>query len=45
MMINDILVPLLRTYFGEHGVLALAPSNKAAREIGGTTVHSGQGLT
>ena len=45
MMINDILVPLLRTYFGENGVLPLAPSNKAAREINGTTVHSGQGLT
>ena len=41
----DILLPLLEAFFGSHGVLRRAPSNKPARLIGGRTIHSGQGLT
>ena len=45
MLIVDILIPLLVTFYGSEGVLNQAPSNKAARGIGGKTIHSAQGLT
>jgi hypothetical protein len=45
MLLNEVIVPLLETYYGPGGVLKQAPSNKAARGVHGTTVHSSQGLT
>ena len=41
----DITLPLQETFFGVHGVLRRAPSNKPARLLGGRTMHSSQGLT
>ena len=41
----DVLLPLQEAFFGCHGVLRRAPSNKPARLIGGRTMHSSQGLT
>ena len=45
MVLKDLIVPLLETYFRPAGVIKEAPSNKAARLIGGRTIHSGNGLT
>ena len=41
----EIILPLLETCYRLEGVLRRAPSNKAARLIGGRAMHSGQGLT
>ena len=41
----DVLLPLQEAFFGQHGVLRRAPSNKPARLLGGRTMHSSQGLT
>ena len=41
----DVLFPLMEVFFGSHGVLRRAPSNKPAKLIGGRTMHSSQGLT
>ena len=38
-LINSVFTPLLQTYFGMNGLLKQAPSNKAARLIGGRTLH------
>ena len=39
LLINQIFTPLLTTYFGADGLVKQAPSNKAARLIGGRTIH------
>ena len=44
-LLINVIVPLFEVFFGPHGVLKKAPSNKPARLIGGTTVHSSQGLS
>jgi len=44
-LLINIMVPLFEVFFGPHGVLKRAPGNKAARIIGGTTIHSSQGLS
>ena len=41
----DVLLPLQEAFFGQHGVLRRAPSNKPARLVGGRTMHASQGLT
>ena len=41
----DVLLPLQEAFFGQHGVLRRAPSNKPARSLGGRTMHSSQGFT
>ena len=45
MVLTELIIPLLETFFGADGVIKEAPSNKAARLIGGRTVHSGIGLS
>ena len=45
MLINYFLVPICRAFFGTHGVVLGAPSNKAARGIHGKTMHSLLGFT
>ena len=45
LLLNLILIPFFRTYFGPSGVQMLSPSNKGARGVGGRTCHSGSGLT
>jgi len=45
MLINKFFVPLCRAFYGARGVVLNAPSNKAARGIGGKTMHAAQGLT
>ena len=45
MLINFFLVPLCRAFFGPAGVVLAAPSNKAARQINGKTLHSLLGFT
>ena len=44
-LLIKVMVPLFQVFFGPRGVLKKAPSNKPARLIGGTTIHSSQGLT
>ena len=44
-LLINVMVPLWKVLFGPHGVLKRAPSNKPARLIGGTTIHSSQGLS
>ena len=44
-LLINVIVPLFQVFFGPHGVLKKAPSNKPARLIGGTTIHSSQGLS
>ena len=39
-VIVQVLEPLLNVYFGAHNVQLAAPSNKAARIIGGKTIHN-----
>ena len=45
MLLNLILIPLFKTFFGIRGVQMLSPSNKGARGVGGRTCHSASGLT
>ena len=44
-VLMNVMVPLWRMFFGPEGVLTRAPSNKPARLLGGTTIHSSQGLS
>ena len=44
-LLINVMVPLFQVFFGPHGVLKRARSNKPARLIGGTTIHSSQGLS
>ena len=44
-ILNKILIPLFRAYFGPRGCILTAPSNKAARLIKGRTIHATQGMT
>ena len=44
LLINKIFTPLFQAYFGFNGVLKQAPSNKAARLIGGRTMHVASAL-
>ena len=44
LMLTTVLFPLFILCFGDRGVLRCAPSNKAARHLGGKTVHSLKGL-
>ena len=43
-IINMVLSPLLRTYYGRRGLMKEAQSNRAARGIGGITVHAANRL-
>jgi hypothetical protein len=43
-IINEVLTPLLQAFFGPAGCLKEAPSNKAARLLGGRTIHAANGL-
>ena len=45
LLINKVFTPLLQAYFGPKGLLKQAPSNKAARLIGGRTLHVTSALT
>jgi hypothetical protein len=45
MLLTMIIEPLILVYFGPEGLIKQAPSNKAAKNIGGSTVHSSSGLT
>ena len=42
-LLVNVMVPLWEVFFGPKGVLKRAPSNKPARLIGGTTIHSSEG--
>eukprot|EP00438_Fugacium_kawagutii_P025227 Skav230240 [mRNA] locus=scaffold1818:78429:87690:+ [translate_table: standard] len=44
-IINQVLRPLFLAFFGDHAVQTQAPSNKAARQIHGKTLHSANKLT
>ena len=44
-LIVRVLTPLFEAFYGPAGCVRLAPSNKAARLIGGRTMHAAQGLT
>jgi len=44
LVINGVLAPLFASYYGKRGVVKIASSNKAARLLGGTTVHTANGL-
>ena len=37
---TQVLVPLFKAFFGPQGCLCTAPSNKAARLVGGKTTHA-----
>ncbi|MDA8609433.1 hypothetical protein N9L19_00800 [bacterium] len=39
-IINQVLTPLFRAFFGTRGCMGTAPSNKAARLLGGKTMHT-----
>ena len=41
---NRVLVPLLEAFYGSHGVLKEASSNKAARLLHGKTIHTANKL-
>ena len=43
-IINRVLRPLFNAFFGDGAVQTQAPSNKAARQIGGKTMHSANKL-
>ena len=43
-LIKKVLQPLFDLYFGSRGTVLQAQSNKAARVIGGKTIHSSAGL-
>ena len=43
-LINKVFTPLLMTYYGRRGLMKEAPSNKAARNIGGETFHNANKL-
>ena len=43
-IINQVLSPLLTCYYGVKGIMKEAGSNKAARLIGGMTMHMANGL-
>lgn len=43
-MLNGVILPLIRKFFGQQSCVPLASSNKAARLIGGRTLHSCVGL-
>jgi hypothetical protein len=43
-VINLVLTPLCKTYYGSKGLMKEAQSNKAARGIGGITVHAANKL-
>ena len=43
-IINKVLKPLLKTFYGDRGVLTEASSNKAARLIQGKTLHAANKL-
>ena len=43
-IINLVLRPLFQAFFGEDGVQTQAPSNKAARQIHGKTMHTANKL-
>ena len=38
-IINKVLTPLIRAFYGSNGLMKEAQSNKAARNIGGETLH------
>ena len=39
-IINQVLAPLFRAFFGTRGCMKIAYSNKAARLLGGKTMHT-----
>ena len=43
-IINRVVSPLLRCFYGSRGLLLEASSNKAARLIGGVTIHAANSL-
>ena len=43
-VINRVLAPLLRSYYGRCGLMVEAQSNKAARNVGGCTLHTANKL-
>ena len=43
-IINAVLKPLLRAFYGRDGLMLAGPSNKSARNIGGVTLHKANGL-
>ena len=43
-IINRVFTPLFRAFYGARGLMKEAPSNKAARGIGGVTLHAANGL-
>ena len=44
LIINGVLSPLFTAFYGQKGLLKVASSNKAARLLGGRTIHTANGL-
>ena len=45
LLINKVLTPLFHAFYGVHGLMKEAASNRASRNIGGVTLHAANSLT